>query len=312
LISRAWSNPQTQEILQNNLETDVYTYIIDKIDDLRYDPMDHIMPLKSGTSDQVSMEENDFVIDIIEKERQFNAELGQKEYDDSQTAQEIKEAFKLSQIQKVASVSDVIALETGRTSFQNSQESFKKVTKVNQSSQKQKSTTKSQKKVSGTASSGEISDSQKEQIGRPTAFFIPSTLPPVPGRPNQAMMQVSPKYDLRQRKKGSKMADQMYRDAQTYDSYKGQEDPFYKPAPEPGPIQPQDVLDTAFKHYFGERAEYLGKFDPTQDAEQLDDPGYERYKKIFVVRCMLINRTSQKMRNPCKSSANRTEKKSQQ
>ena len=284
LISKAWSSPQTQEILQKNLDPAVYAYILDKIDDVRYDPMEKIMPMRLEEKISEEEKDNDFVIDIIKKEREFNAQLGILDDEEARSAANIASVFQESQIQKVTSVSDVIALESARGSKPTDDQEF--ALKVKPSQKQHTGNKRGASKQDVIAQNASDTTTTPNPQPGSTAFFIPSTLPPVPPRPNKALMKVSPELDLRKKVKGNKMAEQMLRDAVTYDEYKGTEHPSYRPDPPEDNVQPEEVLDTAFKHYFGERGQYTGKFDPGEDGEE-NDPGYERYKKVFV--CGIAN-----------------------
>ena len=70
LISRMWSSERLQEILLVELDKKVYEFLLDRIDDVKYDPMDNIIKIRKDESRQV-YEENDFVKEIIDKDNEF-------------------------------------------------------------------------------------------------------------------------------------------------------------------------------------------------------------------------------------------------
>ena len=46
LISRIWSSERLQEILMVELDKKVYEYLLDRIDDVKYDPMENIVKIR--------------------------------------------------------------------------------------------------------------------------------------------------------------------------------------------------------------------------------------------------------------------------
>jgi len=52
-MTRKYINLRVQEVLEQEVERDVYEYIIDRIDDIDYDPMDRVIKMNK---EQCSLE----------------------------------------------------------------------------------------------------------------------------------------------------------------------------------------------------------------------------------------------------------------
>ena len=74
VIGRAWDDKRMQEVLFDYVEKKVIDHIVDRIDDIKYDPIAKIEKISSDVG--VDAKERDFVKDLIEKERKFNLEMG--------------------------------------------------------------------------------------------------------------------------------------------------------------------------------------------------------------------------------------------
>jgi len=174
VVARTWSSSKLQEIIREHLDKKVYEYIIDRIDDSAYDPMNNIIKIKEDESRKV-YKENDFVREIIEKDREFKQRLLAEDvetikpigvFDDD----EDNDGMEGDSSTPSNSQDEMVSIKTGKTG------KTSKTSKTAASKKKIKVKTKETASMEGSSSLKESGQSEEEKVKKSTEDLKPKKL----------------------------------------------------------------------------------------------------------------------------------------
>lgn len=287
LVSRLWSSPRLQELLSETLERDTYEFILDRIDDEEYRPIDNIIIIDKREKKSV-YQDNGFMKDIVEKDDLFQGivkdKFGKDWFEEGADGGEGKEGEERKERRRKIEERKKRREERERKKKEQELEEIESLEESEIAIEGQSSTKKSLKsslKGSKNKSKAEDASAVSQRTKKGESIIISSTPPDTPPRPSKAKMVIPEGLDNRKKLKGDHIAKVMSLNAEEYKNYRGRDNGFvYEDPNKDKRLTNEEMLSNAVKQYMGER-DYDGKFNPSDETG--NDPEYDRYKKVFEV-----------------------------
>lgn len=249
IVGRLWSERLMQESMTDKVDAKVMDYIIDRIDDVSYDPIAKMNVYIESTDNR----DNDFVKDIIEKERKFNKSMHAK-------------------VDGIDVIGVRISSNDGnRQSIDRSTD--RSVNKMTDSIDK--SMTDNRQSINRS-----INDKTDRSVKKAEAFIVDGGKIERPARELKSKLRLDKGQDLRDRLKKDHASLVMSLDASQYSDYRGKDNGFKLTADKPK-LTAEQMMTNALNDYMTDRQQYDGKFNDNDDNE--DKRNYGDYKKIFEV-----------------------------
>lgn len=273
IIGRTWEERLLQEALLDIVEPKVVDYVIDRIDDQKYDPVGKIDKVNADTP---SAKENDFVKEIIEKERKFNKIMGIQ--DDLPMPELSAEPGEKSVVGIRINKGDESSIRSsvGRSRGESPLKAMKDSIDVSLSLQNRSVDSKSNN--SGTNRSKLLPAAEKPKKGE--MLIIEGKVPRSPLRLNKFQQSMKKEPGLNERLKYAKQNVYKSMDVGEGPKYEGKDNGLVLEEPKKK-LTPEQMMENVFNEYMSERQQYDGKFNPTDQDH--DRQNYDQYKKIFDV-----------------------------
>lgn len=253
------------------LETNVYEFILYKIDDLDYDPMKNIIKIEEEDGQKV-YKENDFVKEIIEKDREFR----QKQIEQGKAS-----PFELVDVDKIEATDRINESSIVNTTIKNDLNQLNNTKLKQVQSLKSKDLEGSQvskSKVSAMADSKEPTLEENNSKKKGDYLFVDNKQPKFPDKPNKAQVKIPKGTEVRGQLKKDKDAKIMALNAEEYGKYQGK-DQGLRFEDEKKKLTPEEAMQNEISHYMNDREKYDGKFNEDEEGK---DVGFKRYEKIYV------------------------------
>lgn len=273
VVGRTWDERLLQEVLLDIVEPKVVDFVIDRIDDPKYDPVGKI---EKVNKDAPPPKDNDFVKEIIEKERKFNKLMGIQE--DSFMPEHSAEPGEKSVvgIRVNKGNENSIRSSVSKSRADSPLKGMKDSIDVSLSLQNRSIDSKSNN--STTNRSKPVPAAERAKKGE--VLIIEGKNPRSPLRLNKFQQSMKKEPGLNERLQYAKQNVYKSMDAREGPLYEGKDNGLILDEPKKK-LTPEQMMENAFNQYMSERQQYDGKFNPTDQDN--DAQNYDQYKKIYDV-----------------------------
>lgn len=272
VIGRCWDERLLQEALFDSVEPKVVQFVVDRVDDNNYDPVGKI---ERANKEERAPKDNDFVKEIIEKERKFNKIMGVP--DDAilpELSTEPERSVVGIRVNKGEENS--IRSSVSKSRADSPVKAMKDSIDVSLSLHNRSVDSKSNR--SGIDRSKLVPAADKPKKGE--LLIIENKVQRSPLRLNKFQQSMKKDPGLNDKLKYARQNIYKSMDASPGKLYEGKVTELVLDEPKKK-LTPEQMMENAFNQYMSEREQYDGKFNPAEQDN--DKQNYDQYKKIYDV-----------------------------